>query len=313
MKKQQFEEMIEKRRKRKEAIKAFFFFPKTLAARYRFLIKGFSEIENRWDDTKEKMNAYKSSYKKLVEFMVMIPLYFGLLFGAVSVVQVGYAATQISWKNYYKKDVKKKVIRVGKTKVPFLNVERAATRLYERVEKKGGKPWLLFGIPVFFVLSFGGAFILSSNPIFSQSEKIKKALKDFKFTDAEGEPWEFVYTPDLIMFRSYGIVADEFVRKKNFWTTINFSPQPARVSSDDQNVFLIRRKTQMPTAVIYGNFSTLPSIDELLEMSDEDDHSSPNIMKVDPENKKVTQKATETEVDSQDLPPENEEIVTEKT
>lgn len=306
MRKQQFEEAMEKRRKRKEAIRAFFRFPLTVAAKYRFLIKGFSDIEARWAETNEKMTAYKKAYKKLVEYFIMAPLYFGVLFGVGSALQVGYAGTQVSWKNYYKKDLKKKVYRIHNAKIPFLNIEKAGSRLVERLEKKGGKPYLLLTIPIFFVMSFGGALILSRNPIFSQTDKIKKTLQDFKMTDGNGEAWEFVYTPDLIMFNSYGIVADEFIRKRNFWTTINFSPQPARISPDDQNVFLVKRKTQMPLAVLWGNFTTLPTLDELLEMTDDDTHS-PDIMVPEASKTKVAEKDVAELSEDQVLEDEEEE------
>lgn len=102
-----------------------------------------------------------------------------------------------------------------------------------------------------FFISLMGAKFLSINPVFEIKERIEKNLVALGCTDIEGNPWRVVWTPEAMLFVSFGTDPNKLAQEQKFWTTINFPPSLPKQSKKDMNKFVVQRKYELSSNMVF--------------------------------------------------------------
>lgn len=222
------------------------------------------------------VNSYSASYKKLVGMLITLPLAMTFLSFALLVGNFAWSASQVSYKSYFKKDVKLRKYKVYKdNEIKFLDVEKAFGRMLIRLEKRGFYPSLAIVTPMLFIFTLCGSYALTLNPVLKKEDEIREALTNFKYKNPDGTPWDFIYNPEGIVFTTYGVIPEVFRRDTAFWQAIGFSPQNPIPHPDNQSTVLFVKSTSIPNFVSFGEFTELPSFEELLGEDGEGTRETP--------------------------------------
>lgn len=132
-----------------------------------------------------------------------------------------------------------------------------------------------------YLVSFGGAVYLSLNAGLKKDKEIKIALAQNKYVNADGEPWDLVWTPLGILF--YGYNCDPALVQKNtrFWNSINFTPDDPKQSPKDANVFYIKKAYDLPKLITL-NFAPIINLEKQEQKAKMiDTNPDPNIAEID--------------------------------
>lgn len=243
-------------------IKEFFLFPKTIAKRYGRMIMGFKKMSSGWPELTKKMDAYIKSYSRLVDICVRVPIVIGIILSAIGFFTVYRAMQKIPISDIIKYDISSKKYTRAEIKLP--DVPTSMKKMNKRLSHFGGFLNLaIWSFPIGYILGYAGAIILSRNPIFIESDKVRDALERFKYLNLDGKPWDFVYTPDVILFEAYGITPQSFKDNRNFWSTINFAPTNPSSLISNINTFCVKKAAQLPPSINFDSISTFPSLEEL--------------------------------------------------
>jgi hypothetical protein len=107
-----------------------------------------------------------------------------------------------------------------------------------------------------YLFSFMGGVILSLNPAWKEERIIKNALMSNRYFDLNGEPWKAYWTPDAIIFHTYGCDPDAFVGNTKFWNTINFKPDIPVCYSNDATKVIVARAYALPALISFSMENT---------------------------------------------------------
>lgn len=172
---------------------------------------------------------------KLVFFFIYGPMLIGFIISSLLI----YSNRQ-NYISYYK-ELTKPVVEERFTRKISAYVNRVVFFIKDQpISVKEITPFFIA-----FLISLIGAKFLSRNPVFARQDDILNRLIAYGAKDMNGNPWKIIWTPDAMLFISFGEDPIKLAQDSKFWATINFPPTTPKQSKKDMNKFVVQRKQEL--------------------------------------------------------------------
>ena len=103
----------------------------------------------------------------------------------------------------------------------------------------------------FYLLALIGARFVSYNPVFKIEDEIRRRLTALNCVDIDGNPWKIVWTPEALLIVAFARDPHQLAADAKFWATINFPPSTPKQSKKDMNKFVVQRKYELSSNMIF--------------------------------------------------------------
>lgn len=239
-KNQSFTPSLEQRIKKK--FSEFLKLPKKVFDRYAGYNAGISEMFNIIDD--HSLHEIRVRNAKLVNIFIILPIILGITIFAIHLYLNRY-----DFLNYYKNATS--AILYNETTSYFNIIGLYLKKIYYILFNFPLGLKILKWLPLGYLGSILGAWLLNKHTAFQQEEKIQKTFAALGYIDINGLPWKVVWTPNVIMITAFNCDPDKLVDNNRFWNSINFPPSNPKKLKSDNNKFIVRRRYELPISLVF--------------------------------------------------------------
>lgn len=217
---------------------SFFIYPFKVAKRYKRYNGAISAIFNEIRNN-TSLSRLRTRNSALINFGIYLPIFLAFFVSFIFI----YSHKRDYSKYYktisrpiYSKDIKSKAATV---------LKRIKFAYYKNPVNKADYVFFF----VLYSISILNSSVLALNPAFEKEDEIREVLRSFNFLNQDGEPWKVVWTPEVIMFDTFGQDPTALVHNKKFWTSINFSPDNPKIFKSDMMKFCVQKRYSLPNIV----------------------------------------------------------------
>ncbi len=220
-------------------LKGLFYYPHKIAKRYNAYNAAVGEMIYETNDG--SLDAIRRRNSWLINIFIYLPITAGVFGSLVSIYMHGKdfvsyinrISSPLEYQGFFSM-IKAYVVRIWDifATIPFNPLD------YQLIL------WG-YGVAIFC------AWILSKHTAFREEAKIVHIFSTLGYIDSEGKPWKVTWTPDAIMITAFNCDPIALCSNNRFWSSVNFPPSMPKVFKNNMNKFVVQRKYELPSELMF--------------------------------------------------------------